>query len=540
MKGNGAGTGTPSDVVAKEDAVFDLLVVDDEEDQRELIRKFLRDLDDLRIHEAASFGEAMDILGRENVSMVLLDINLPDKSGLELLKHLKEERPSTEVVMVSGDVNTDYTLESLRLHAYDYLVKPLRKKKVLACIRNLKHTLHLRRENERMNRLLKRMNERLEEEVRRKTEELTERVRELDILYGTYKTLLRNIPSGCLIIDGRDHIYECNEKACTILELDTHPEKAKGRAVAANPRLKPLCELLNGPLPLEGVRVKLPYENDDSYTSLRLSAERIDTNGGERFTIVVVEDVTTMEAMERELRRKESLATIGALASGIVHELKNPLGAIRGIGELITIRLESLAQLKTFSENIMNEVDRLSRILSDIAGFSRLSPPVRTELDLNDLLRHVASDSGAQDTIRLKLEEPPSGVRIMCDYTQMKQALRNIVDNALRATSDKGEVTLATSYGPRHATVIVTDTGVGIPEEYLDKVFKPFFSTRKESGSGLGLTIARKIVSDHGGTITIESTEGKGTSVIVTLPYEQSTRTREGGGGHEIQRKEES
>jgi PAS domain S-box-containing protein len=244
--------------------------------------------------------------------------------------------------------------------------------------------------------------------------------------------------------------------------------------------------------------------------------------------LIHLEDITDRRRREAQLRRAESLAALTTLAAGVAHEIKNPLASIRIQLGIIRRILEKNCSKKTESifHNISlveQEIDRLNSIVVDFLFAVR---PMDITLILDraeevvdevvELMSHEAEDQH----IRIVTKIEPDLPDVMIDRKNLKQALLNIVKNAIAAMPDGGVLTISVSVKNDELQIAVSDTGIGIPEELMAKIFEPYFTT-KESGTGLGLTITFKIVKEHNGEITVESTPSKGSTFTIHLPLPQ-------------------
>lgn len=223
---------------------------------------------------------------------------------------------------------------------------------------------------------------------------------------------------------------------------------------------------------------------------------------------------------ERQMQQAEKMATIGELASGIAHEIKNPLA---GIGAAIQVLSEEF-NLRTIHrevvDEIMQQLERLNKTTKDLLSFARLAEPRFLMGDLNEVIdkasffiRKQAEEWDVRIREELKVDIP----RILLDPEQMQQVFLNIMLNAIQAMPEGGELYIRTWQEKDTVEVAFKDTGKGIPKEQFRKIFSPFFTTRHQ-GTGLGLSICRNIVEKHGGHIKVESEPGKGTRFTVTLP----------------------
>ncbi|MDA8079177.1 MAG: ATP-binding protein [Nitrospiraceae bacterium] len=238
--------------------------------------------------------------------------------------------------------------------------------------------------------------------------------------------------------------------------------------------------------------------------------------------------IRTFNAMELQLARREKellqskkLAAIGTLASGVAHELNNPLNNIYTTAQRLTKKTgeECPPAVRKGLDDIFSETMRVKGIVGDLLEFARGREPQMRELDLRHLLsaafRHISSTVMTAD-IRFDLDVP-EGYVFTADPEQMERVFINLFTNAVQATPAGGAVSVKAERDNVALRVIVSDTGTGMTKETLDKIFEPFYTTR-DKGTGLGLAIVFNIIQKHGGTITAESEQGKGTTFTITLP----------------------
>ena len=218
------------------------------------------------------------------------------------------------------------------------------------------------------------------------------------------------------------------------------------------------------------------------------------------------------------LRRAERLKTLGEMAAGMAHEVKNPLAAIRSSAQIITERVSGKeAQLASI---IMSEVDRLNRVVNEFLDYARPAPLKRESVLLSGLLDsclELLAPVIKQAGVGVKRVYAENEHKVNADPNQLRQVFLNLILNAVQAMHLGGEVTPELRQEGGFTRVSVHDSGPGIPPDKLRQVFEPFYST-KPGGTGLGLPIAQRIVSEHGGRLVIESKPGEGTTATVTLP----------------------
>ncbi|MBM4081034.1 MAG: GAF domain-containing protein, partial [Planctomycetes bacterium] len=227
----------------------------------------------------------------------------------------------------------------------------------------------------------------------------------------------------------------------------------------------------------------------------------------------------TREAQDR-LLRSERLATVGEMAAHVAHEIRNPLVTIGGFARIILRALDETSPQVAHAKIIVEEVLRLENILKNVMDFTKPSAPQKTQADINRILEDtcdLALSQASATGIALSKSLDPRAARLNADPAQMKQALLNIIRNAVESMDAGGRLALQTQADTRTVTVVISDTGKGIPPEDLNRIFDPFFTT-KPQGTGLGLAVTRKIIEDHGGEIRVASAVGQGTTFTITLP----------------------
>jgi len=228
-------------------------------------------------------------------------------------------------------------------------------------------------------------------------------------------------------------------------------------------------------------------------------------------------DITELKRLQEELLKSERLAAIGQLASAVGHEIRNPLGVIKNSVYFLGLRLKDTdGKVTKHLRIIEKEVNSANLIVGDLLDFARRKPPVLQETDLNEILRTAASDSFIPGNIKLAMK-PGEMPRMFLDQEQLRRVFLNIILNAVQAMPDGGKLTIQTSKHDDSVRIEFTDTGVGIPEENLPKLFTPLFST-KAKGIGLGLTVCKQIIEAHDGNITVKSKVGEGSTFTIELP----------------------
>ena len=257
-----------------------------------------------------------------------------------------------------------------------------------------------------------------------------------------------------------------------------------------------------------------------STAPLRDEEGRID--GG----VAVLHDLTERKRLEEEAQRRDRLTAMGELASGVAHEVRNPLNAIGVIAQRLKrefVPAEDAGSYRTLLDTVRAEVERVNGIVTQFLEFARppdLSP-VKADVAvlLEEAVRIVESRAREKG---LSVRRAFDGVgKAALDPDQMKQALLNLLTNALDAT-ERGTITVAARNGDAEVEISVSDTGCGILPEDLSRIFDLYFTTRLE-GTGLGLSLVHRIVAEHGGRIHVDSEVGKGTTFTIILPRRQGS-----------------
>jgi len=254
--------------------------------------------------------------------------------------------------------------------------------------------------------------------------------------------------------------------------------------------------------------------------NLRIAYEKLD------------ELVKELQETKEELQRKERLAVLGQLAGGIGHELRNPLGAIKNAAYFLNMVLEDPEpEVKESLEILEKEVATSEMIIGSLLNFARPKPPMRRKVDINEVVRESLSRITAPESVEVTSQLDRALPMILADPVQLGQVFRTLILHAVQAMPEGGQLTVKSELaGPEWAAVSFTDTGVGIREENLGKLFEPLFTT-KAKGIGLGLAVSKAFVEAHGGSIEVRSEVGKGCTFSVKLPIDGTEGKRHGGKG---------
>ena len=257
-------------------------------------------------------------------------------------------------------------------------------------------------------------------------------------------------------------------------------------------------------------------------------------DGSVEGAVAVLRDLSRLQQLEGEVRRGETLAAAGRMAVGLAHEIRNPLGAIRGAVQLLQRELGRDSPLIEYTGVLLTEVDRVNRIIEALLDLARPVQVKRVPLNLHQLLERVAilhQEAARERGVTIVRRYDPSLPAILGDEDRLVQVFHNLVRNAIDAMKDGGHLILSSrvSMNPLYGKVdsgsghrimveaVVADEGAGIPLGLRSRIFDPFFTT-KPSGMGLGLAVCHRIIEEHNGVILVDSVEGRGTTVTCFLP----------------------
>jgi len=225
-----------------------------------------------------------------------------------------------------------------------------------------------------------------------------------------------------------------------------------------------------------------------------------------------------------QMSRAEHFATLGELAAGLAHEIRNPLAGIAGVVEIIGRDLPASSPARAVVKDVRIEIAQINRILTDLLQTARPHPPAIRRSNLNTTVEHavmLARQQALSRPIEITFTKNPALPEIEHDSDQIHQVLLNLLLNAIQAIEGTGQIRVDIEARGDSAAMIVSDTGRGIPSEHLPNIFRPFYTT-KGNGTGLGLSLARRIVEQHHGRIEVTSAVGKGSKFVVSLPFSRA------------------
>jgi len=248
-------------------------------------------------------------------------------------------------------------------------------------------------------------------------------------------------------------------------------------------------------------------------------------NLGRNFNHMMQQLRESREEIERlhrtQVSRAEHLATLGELAAGLAHEIRNPLAGIAGVIEIIGRDLPPTSPAVAVVKDVRLEIVQINRILTDLLETARPHRPQVCRSNLNTTVEHavmLARQQVLSKPIKIELQKAPDLPEVEHDSSQIHQVLLNLLLNAVQAMEGAGTVLVEIGSRDNYASVVVSDNGRGISPQHLPNIFRPFYTT-KGNGTGLGLSLARRIVEEHHGRIEVSSVVGKGSKFEVVLPF---------------------
>jgi PAS domain S-box-containing protein len=480
-----------------------VLIVDDNADLAGTLRDVLVSAGDdagdtLEVDVAERGADALVYARAHGFDVALVDVKLPDGSGVDLIRPLREASPNSEVVLITGFASMDAAIAALRAGAFAMILKSFRPDELVTTVRQAMTKARLQREREELER--------------------------------RYRAVVDLTDVLVLALDAQGKVVLFNRKAAETAGVS--PEAAVGRDFVRawiqredRARLDEAISLARqGKRPASDVETGFVATGGEASRRIRWHLGGTVT---EHDTIVygIGIDVTERRALEKRAADAEALSAMGTLALNLAHEIRNPLNAAklqlhllaRDVGKLDGEETRS-ALLKR-SEIVGDEIARLNRLLTEFLELARPRGIAREPVHMGELVDSVLSlERAAAEArgVRIVRDLAP-GAAAIGDAEKLRQVVLNLVVNALEAMKDGGVLTVRVAPDAEGIVVSLADTGPGIDPAVLGQIFDPFFTT-KEAGTGLGLSIVRKIVDQHRGDVTLETAVGKGTTVRVWIP----------------------
>lgn len=334
--------------------------------------------------------------------------------------------------------------------------------------------------------------------------------------------LISRLPIGIIATNQKGRIQTCNRTASLLADvaptdiLGRYPQEVLPQSI--RPFFLPESqnqEIIDQEITLQST--------DGQKINIRLGSVAITDQKGENIgRVVLMHDISQIKKLEEQVLRHDRLVSLGKMAAGVAHEVRNPLSSIKGFATLLGSRFTEESEEKEAAGLLIREVERLNRSITELLNYARPLPLSPETIMLKDFLQNsiklIAGD--AQELgITIDCRCSDDTLTATVDRDRLKQVMLNLFLNSMQAMEDGGQLTVTVEPGQDAATtaISVTDTGGGIAEEIMGRVMDPYFTTKPE-GTGLGLAMVHKIIDEHGGSVRIKSSKGQGTTVTVTLP----------------------
>jgi PAS domain S-box-containing protein len=481
-----------------------VFIIDDRQEDRESLKELLSAYD-YEVAAVADGAAGIEYLKRCEADVVLLDIVMQDKAGIECLKDIKALNPDQDVILITAYATLERAVEGLREGAYDFLKKPFSREELFMSLDRIKQ-------------------KRLTEKRLRESEAFLESV-------------LNAIGEAVVVIDRDFRILKANKgySEQTRFSLD---EIAGRHCYEVSHHLSQPCDEVG-----EECAVRKAFEDgmhhsavhrhktkEDETIFVRTNAYPLADAAGNIYAVVeTVEDITDMKRLEDEKERlkeqliqSQKMEAIGNLAAGIAHDFNNMLTGISGFAELALAKAES-EDMRKYLEHVVEMSDRAASLTNHILIIGRKAPVKKKLLDLNQFVKDSISSIKrmVEENTIMSVDYFESGLPVEADEGQLYQALLNLIINARDAMPGGGRILVKTGVDDKagHVFFSVKDTGHGIPEDIRERIFEPFFSTKEMGrGTGLGLAIVYSIIQNHNGWIDVVSGKDIGAELKVFLP----------------------
>ncbi|MDT8317999.1 MAG: response regulator [bacterium] len=478
-----------------------ILVADDSQ----LIQEFLNDLllnRGFKIVQASNGEEAINLFESDRPDLVMLDVMMPRYSGMEVLRHIKAASPDTIVVIMTVHGSEKTAVEAMKLGADDYLVKPLAYKEVLKLIDDLLEKRAIKLDNKR----------------------LKEKIDETE----TYLAhLIDNVSEAIISTDRNGNIRSFNMAAETLWQVDeesmlSRPLSHLFKNNVKNGYVEKVLEITKEEGRYNGEFVFI--RNDSMDFPGHLSISLIEGAVGDKEGYVaVIRDLSSEKELREQLISSARLASLGKVVDGVAHEIRNPLLSMGGFARRLEKDFPDDSAHKKYLDIILADVDRLERMVKDIEEYVDFAKMHKADFKCVDpfaVVNEVASlfdFEGGRIKADIKADNLPE---IYADRDHLKELFTNIFKNSVEAMPEGGRLVVDFKVEDNYLSITVEDTGCGIPAENIKYLYDPFY-TSKMSGTGIGLAKAYMIVEEHQGFISVDSEEGKGTSITIKLPVER-------------------
>lgn len=378
----------------------------------------------------------------------------------------------------------------------------------------------------------------LQNDLKKTNTRLYSKLAELDFLTSYLDTILNHMSQGILFIDLNGTVTTCNQPAEHILQItrsqllfhqfwEVLPDDLFGFSLKETLQTSQCPKtIFTTRQSLDGKKQELEIETTFISLGSHLSlAHPLSPQQNIQGMLILIRDITDLRQLQKEASRQDRLMALGEMAARVAHEIRNPLGGIKGFATLLKDDLKDHPDLQQMTDYIIEGTDGLNRLVSKVLNYTR---PFQIHFEwtdlsifMNEMLQLIKMDKALKSNIHCTLNILQPDVKAPIDAQLFKSAILNLLVNALQAMPDGGELTVELDSVDNEAMIRIKDTGIGISEDHLDKIFSPFFTT-KDAGNGFGLSEAHKVIQAHHGTIEVLSKVGKGTIFTIKIPSKVS------------------
>ena len=488
-----------------------VLVIDDNLDLASNLADILEGARELEVEvTCAPEGQSgVRAAAREGFDVAIVDVKLPDASGVDLIRPLRAASADGEIILITGFATVDTAIAALRAGAFAFLLKSFRPEELISTVEQALAKVALKREREELER--------------------------------RYRALVEAADVLIVGLDREGKVALMNPRAAALADVSASAatgEPFVQRYLAADDREKFAQAMTEIGQAKKGSPARLTAEVEAGIVGksggvrrIRWHLSRVGGARGEPDLVYGIGlDVTERRALERRAADAEALSAMGPLALGLAHEVRNPLNAAvlqqhllaRGVDRLSDEKAR--ATMRSRVTIIEGEIARLERLLTEFLELARPRGIRHEPVDVSRLVEEVLefqAEALNDHHVELKAGITPGRVATG-DPEKLRQVVINLIVNALDAMPESGTLTVKVSSARSIVAIEIGDSGPGIDPRILPEIFDPFFTT-KEAGTGLGLSIVRKIVDQHGGRIELDSLPGRGTRVRVELPLGATT-----------------
>ncbi|NVM21635.1 MAG: response regulator [Desulfobacterales bacterium] len=501
-----------------------ILVIDDEDSIRKLLSISLI-YKGYEVVTAEDGEEGIEAFKKESPQIVLTDIKMPGMDGIEVLKRIRRLDPDARVIVITGHGDMKSAVEALQLEASDFINKPITDEALSVALKRAEEILWMKSK-------LRDYTSDLEAKIKEATDELR-------AAHDFQQNLIQNSIDGIIAADRHGSVIVFNQGAENLLGYSADEVIAKMQMDRIYPSgvAEMIKEELNGEA-YGGKDRLVNYESviiskNGEEIPVRISGAILFDNGATAGVVCFFQDLRQIKRLQKELIENERLSATGQAVAGMAHYVKNILNGLQGGVYIVNtgLRKNKSDVLRKGWGMVENNVAKISDLVTNMLIYSKDREPELAPCFPNDIAQEVCDlmqEKARQSKIELVRDLDPSINECFLDPNGIHRCLLNLVGNAIDSCvlDPEKDKTCSVAIGTRKEgdwiRFDISDNGAGMTKEVQEKLFDRFFSTKGPKGTGLGLLVTRKIVEEHGGSISYESDPGEGTTFTMRLPYRRS------------------